>query len=175
MILGVTGHRPKYLTIGPLDGYHEYVQKRLRDLARQVLLDTRPSCVLTGMALGWDIAVAESAKNLDVPYAAYVPFPGQELLWTQPDQDRYNALLSTAQEVKYISARSHRGAYLRRNTALVKDSQALAALWNGSLTSGTAHAIHQARIYRVPLRNYWNSWERHKADEALTEWHQLTA
>jgi len=58
MILAVTGHRPE-----KLGGYGPAVAERLFNLASSELQGLRPEYVLTGMAIGWDQAVADACQG----------------------------------------------------------------------------------------------------------------
>ena len=73
MIIAATGHRPD-----KLGGYGSIVADRLFHLAYETLEELAPTLVISGMALGWDMAVAEAAFCLDIPFHAYRPFEGQE-------------------------------------------------------------------------------------------------
>ena len=53
-----TGHRPN-----KLGGYDDDIYQRLVTLAMTYLEETRPKRVISGMALGWDQALAEAAVN----------------------------------------------------------------------------------------------------------------
>ena len=103
MIIAGTGHRPDKLRIGALDGYHPDVQARLVDLARAALQREQPSRVISGMALGWDTALAAAALELGLPLDAYVPFTGQESRWPEPARRRYHGILARAARVLVVS------------------------------------------------------------------------
>ena len=55
-IVAGSGHRPS-----KLGGYSEQIHEKLVALAIGWLKKNEPSCVLSGMALGWDTALAEAA------------------------------------------------------------------------------------------------------------------
>lgn len=93
-----TGHRP-----GRLGGYGEEIDKRLRDLARAYLSRTLPTTIISGMALGWDLSLAEAALELHIPVVAAVPFLGQEHKWSRREEDRYLHVLSLCRDVRIVS------------------------------------------------------------------------
>jgi predicted Rossmann fold nucleotide-binding protein DprA/Smf involved in DNA uptake len=62
MILAFTGHRPS-----KLGGYGSDVDLKLTRLATKVLDDLKPEQVISGMALGWDQAVAFAAIRAKIP------------------------------------------------------------------------------------------------------------
>ena len=75
MILGVSGHRPHYWA------YDKERSLRLVELVRAQLQALQPERVITGMALGMDLAVAKACVLSDVPFEAAIPFRGQHLRW----------------------------------------------------------------------------------------------
>ena len=62
MIIAGTGHRPD-----KLGGYSDDVLSKLIKLARTTLFDLKPKKVISGMALGWDMALAYAALALTEP------------------------------------------------------------------------------------------------------------
>ena len=56
--IAATGHRP-----GKLGGHRQPVYDALRELAEEYFSEENPSLVITGMALGWDIAIAQAAAQ----------------------------------------------------------------------------------------------------------------
>lgn len=63
MIIAATGHRPD-----KLGGYDDDVMKRLKDLARGYLEKQEVLAeVISGMAQGWDTAIALVAIELEIP------------------------------------------------------------------------------------------------------------
>lgn len=161
MILAGTGHRPNKLRIGALDGYHPAVHARLVDLAHAALQREAPTRVISGMALGWDTALAEAAVDLGVPFDAYVPFAGQESRWPEASRRRYHDLLAHAARVVVVSPGGYAPDKMQlRNERMVDDSDLLLALWDGS-AGGTRNCIDYARSVGHRHRNLWTSWMRH--------------
>jgi hypothetical protein len=76
MILAATGHRPD-----KLGGYDLSIYRKLVGLAYSYLRKQTPDVVISGMALGWDQAVAEAAVKASTPFIAAIPFRGQESKW----------------------------------------------------------------------------------------------
>ena len=63
-------------------------------LIKSTFKKLNPSEVISGMALGWDMALAQAAINLGIPFIAAVPFIGQENMWIKKTQEYYKELLS---------------------------------------------------------------------------------
>ena len=73
MILGFTGHRPVSLP----GSYSEHTERALLSTADFVLAQYKPTKVISGMALGWDTAVAQCAIDRGISLIAAVPFESQ--------------------------------------------------------------------------------------------------
>src|SRR6478609_5888932 len=94
MIIAGTGHRPD-----KLGGYENRTRLALGGLATEYLAQKRPDLVISGMALGWDQALAGAAVALEIPFLAIIPFEGQERKWPEDARARYKRLLAAATEV----------------------------------------------------------------------------
>jgi uncharacterized phage-like protein YoqJ len=154
MIIAVTGHRPN-----KLGGYSSHARKRLVDFAKETLVLKKPDKVLTGMAQGWDQAVARACVSLDIPFIACVPFRGQENTWTTEDIIQYRKLLQKAIDVRIL----FKGGYApwkmhERNEWMVNNCQELMALWNGQQEGGTFNCVHFAKSVLLPIENVWPEW-----------------
>lgn len=154
-VLGVTGHRPD-----KLGGYDEEVFDRLCIFAKQELARLAPQYVITGMAIGWDQAVAIAAKKLGIPYIAYIPFVGQESRWPDYAQERYQALMKKAFKVENCGGHGyHPSKMFARNERIVNDSDVVLCLWNGT-SGGTANCVDYANRQDVPLINCWDNFDK---------------
>lgn len=153
MILAVTGHRPD-----KLGGYSEEAEEQLVWFAQKMLLELKPDRVLTGMALGWDLAIAEACHLLEIPYIAYVPFLHQEDLWSEPAKERYRFLLSNAIGDIYFGDRYAKWLFQKRNMALVDDCDDLLALWNGTEQGGTYNCIKYALVKDRDIIYCWQNY-----------------
>lgn len=175
-LIAGTGHRPDKLVARGLNAYSTEQFARLEDLAKAVIGHLEPKCVMSGMALGWDMALASAAAELKVPYIAAIPFRGQQAKWkTQLWKDLYDALLGTATTVLVsapdVDNESPYGdivkALYKRNEDMLdaiaeyQPDSALVALWNGGPKGGTAHAVKAAQKRGLPMRNFWSSWTAH--------------
>lgn len=155
-MLAVTGHRPD-----KLGGYTADADARLREFARQVLppllVATSNTHVISGMALGWDQAVAQACVDLKIPFTAAVPFPEQDSRWPEASRLRWAALCAQAREVVTVTE-TYSGANLqRRNEWMVDHGTAVGALWNGT-SGGTANCVRYAQRKAVPVRSLWAHW-----------------
>lgn len=150
MILAGTGHRPD-----KLGGYEVEATMRVIDFATKMMSERAPSRIITGMAIGWDMALAQAAMNLGIPFHAYVPFEGQELKWPMSTRLYYKVLLNKAEHIEICSTGGYSKASMHfRNQRMVDDCDAVAALWNGS-PGGTNNCIAYAMLVGKPYINYW--------------------
>jgi uncharacterized phage-like protein YoqJ len=173
--LGVTGHRPE-----KLGGYGAKTAKALRDLAKAEFTALVPELVITGMALGWDMACAEAAHELGIPFQAMIPFQGQEKIWPFESKKLYWKLLGVAKEVTFVSSPGYAGwKMLARDRAIVALSDAILALFNGS-AGGTKYTVGFAAQMKTPVINCWERYSppedessqekrRPKADTGIME------
>ena len=158
MIIAATGHRPNRL-----GGYDDEVLDKLTVLATEFLVDRRPNKVITGMAQGWDTAIALAAIDLDIPLLTALPFEGQEKRWGQRDQNRYHSILEKAAEVVVVTSHiPSTYAFHRRNIWMVDHCDLLVALWDGEGgdASGTAQCVNYAWKVGKPIINLWGMWKK---------------
>jgi uncharacterized phage-like protein YoqJ len=151
-----TGHRPD-----KLGGYSKATEDRLRKLARRYLeVDTPDQGVISGMALGWDMAWAEAAVELGIEFTAAVPFAGQESTWPTAARDRYNKLLGKAADVMVVcTGRYEPWKMDLRNHWMVDHSSKLIALWNGT-KGGTFNCVLYAQAAQREIVNLWPYWSK---------------
>lgn len=157
LVIAGTGHR-----LDKLGGYSDKVQLRLAQLACAVFKLYEPRLVITGMAIGWDMALALACGELNIPFVAAVPFKGQEARWPEKTVDLYNRLLGKASEVVYVCEPGYEAWKMQeRNEYMVDRADLILALWNGS-SGGTANCIQYAQKVHKPVLNVWRSWEKFK-------------
>lgn len=153
VIIGVTGHRPPRL-----GGYTDIVERRLATLAGAVIAELRPAGVITGVAQGWDLAIAEACLSSHILFTAALPFPEPDARWPEAQRERFRRVLSGAAAVETIAAAPARGLYHARDRWIVEHSALIVALWDGEKSGGTYATIRSAEKRRVPVRNVWPRW-----------------
>jgi len=152
----VTGHRPD-----KLGGYGPSANAALIRFAETQLALRRSMIaeVITGMALGWDQAIAEAALALGIPIIAAVPFAGQDAKWQEGARDRYLEILKLASEVVIVSPGGYSPEKMHlRNRWMVDRAQTVLALWDGS-NGGTCNAVRYAYSKGVTTANLWPFWK----------------
>lgn len=151
MIIAVTGHRPN-----KLGGYREDAFRTLVALATNMFQAQKPSRVITGMALGWDQAVAQACIDCGIPFTAAVPFSGQEQRWPAASQERYRTLLAAADNIVVVSEGNYAAWKMqKRNEWMIDQADLVIACWDGS-AGGTANAVNYARRKGVRIENILN-------------------
>lgn len=136
-----------------LGGHEEAARRKLVQLADRWLASHQPVQVISGMASGWDHALAIAALGRGIPLTAAVPYVGYEQDWPEPAQQLFHDLLEMATEVNFIGSKE------RRNEWMVDRCDRVLALWNGSQEDTTAHCIAYARSQGKPVDNLWSKWQ----------------
>ena len=151
MIIAGTGHRPP-----KLGGYHLFLY--WVNLANEYLVKNKPDKLISGMALGWDQALAQAAVDLQIPLLAAVPFIGQESKWPKASQMAYLELLEKADEVHIVSDGGYSAGKMQvRNEWMVDNCDHVLALWDGT-GGGTGNCIQYAKSKDVKIVNLWDRY-----------------
>ena len=154
-VYAATGHRPNRL-----GGYGE---ANLDKLYRFALVSIRPLPVgrmISGMALGWDQAVAKACVHYGIPWTAAIPFEGQDSKWPAYARDAYLDLLAKAAEVVYVGTPGYSPAKMEtRNRWMVDHATHVLALWSGS-AGGTANCIAYAKRMGKVIVPLWEKWSK---------------
>lgn len=155
MIYAGTGHRPN-----KLGGYGVIAVSQLEAFASNQLARLKPELVISGMALGWDQALAAACVARGIPFHAYVPFRGQELAWPSYSQERYRELIERAEKVVICNRGGYSAEKMQlRNMRMVDDCDTVLALWNGT-AGGTKNCIDYAELRKKPVENLWELWSK---------------
>jgi uncharacterized phage-like protein YoqJ len=157
-ILAATGHRPKELGLDYTKKDHDLLSEFALEQLRE--LDYEYTEIISGMALGWDLAVAEACLELCYPLIAYLPFYGQEQGWPSAMQEVYTRILGDAKLVNEVSpAPAENWKYIYRNNAMVDDANCIFALYNGKSTGGTYQTVKYAQRKKKPIINNWKEYQ----------------
>lgn len=157
MIVAGTGHRPN-----KLGGYSpdatDHVFRVAQRALEEFLAKDPDLTVISGMALGWDSALAFGALELGLPLICAIPFAGQERAWPTKSQDWYHKVLRKATEVVIVSPGGYSSEKMQiRNEYMVDHSDHIAALWNGT-PGGTSNCLRYARLQNKPTTNFWEDF-----------------
>lgn len=155
-----TGHR-----LEVLGGNTEEVHNKVVRYAKSVLASYKPIKIFSGMAIGWDTALAIAALDLGVPLIAVVPFKGQESIWPKHAQDRYHEILKQCAEVVYVCDGGfaiHK--FHERDKWMVEHADEMIALWDGQEKGGTYATVKLTRKAKKTLHNVWPGWEQFEVE-----------
>lgn len=149
IVLGVTGHR----------GVEQKPGELLR-FARLFIDLAAADHVITGMAQGWDLAVAYACFAAGVPYTAAIPHTHQPDGWPAPDREVWLLCVNGATRVNIGSAIYEPGVYSDRNRWIVDNSDEIASLYDGRPRGGTRHCVLYAQSKGRRIHPLWDRWQR---------------
>lgn len=160
--IGVSGHRPNKL------GGYDYLAFNLLQSIFLEWLDKNPTkLVRTGMALGWDQAVAQACITANVPFTAVIPFIGQENAWPEKSQVYYRWLIERAESQLVVSSGGYAAWKMQvRNEWIVDNVSKLIVMHDGS-TGGTNNCIKYAKkkgFTEEQIINLYDVWNQHCND-----------
>lgn len=122
------------------------------DLAVEQLYGEGIATFLCGMAMGFDMAAAESVIRMrslltsnNIRLIAIIPFRGQQTRFPAAERLRYEHILSESDEVIILSERYIPESYSRRNDFLVDNASVLVAWYDGIHSGGTHYTVTRAR------------------------------
>jgi uncharacterized phage-like protein YoqJ len=160
MIVAGTGHRPDKL--GGWDSQSAFY--KTVNVAVEALEEQKPIGVVSGMAAGWDLALAHAAISLEIPLLCAVPFEGQDRRWSKFWRDKYKEALYLSTEIRtlYTPDMDNKWeiskALTDRNHWMVEyiyhKGGKILALWNGT-KGGTSHCVRSAERRGLEIVNYW--------------------
>jgi uncharacterized phage-like protein YoqJ len=170
MKIAATGHRPP--KVCTWEEYESVGLPRMVELARNCLIRLEAEEAISGMALGWDIAFALAAINLNIPLIAAIPFEGQEKRWKRKDQLLFHDTVRQSQEIVYVckekipastewSKQKIDEMMKARDHYMVDRCDKVLALYNGT-SGGTSATVKYAESQGKPVINVWNSWVKYR-------------
>lgn len=135
----------------------------LVDLAVEYLNKLKPSLVISGMALGWDTALAIACVKLNIPFVAALPFPKQASRWPDQSKRRWEFLLSKAKLVVAVGSDELADADIKaamqwRNEFMVDNAQLILACYDGT-PGGTQNCVKDAQEQGKTIVNTYARWQ----------------
>lgn len=163
MKIAVTGHRPNKLGNAYEIKHPVNIEmgRRMRDVILQLsrydetkensFRDDEVVTIISGMALGVDTIWALVALKLkkEFPHKfrleCAIPCLEQSSNWPKESRDRYEFILSKADEVTYVTNQTYTNTCMQqRNEYMVDNADFIYAVWNGT-AGGTKNCIDYAR------------------------------
>lgn len=119
--------------------------------------------VISGAAIGWDLALANAAVQEKRKLHMYIPFVGHGQTWKSFYKEEHNRLVKLATVVHAPNIPFSPDALLQRNKDMVDNCDHLLALWDRT-PGGTMHAVQYAVSIEKDYTNLWNIWERGRSN-----------
>ena len=131
-IVGGTGHR----------AYYDEV-----DLTT-ILTEIKPTSIISGMADGWDIALAKTSLNLNIPLVAAIPFK---------DHIKYWNILNNPLTLSHIVCEGGYEVWKlhRRNEWMADRANLMLAFWDGNEKGRTFNCIEYCKRKNIPWINLY--------------------
>lgn len=119
---------------------------------------------ITGGAIGFDTEAAREVirfrlSHPDVTLVLFLPCLDQDAAWTQSQRSSYDYILSSADEVKYVSQTYDKGCMRRRNQAMAEECDIMIA-YVGHDRSGASQTLRIARELGREAYNLYPQLER---------------
>lgn len=154
MIIAGTGHRPKYCPCGYKDD-HPWLNNLKKRIENELEVK-EVKRVISGVALGFDMWLAEAALKLGIPLHCYVPYSEQGKKWPEQSRKRLANILYAAEIVVHVSTSYTQDCFLKRDRLMVEDSDEILALWNPEVISGgTFYTVKYAQSKGKVVTNLW--------------------
>ena len=151
--VGITGHQPFLL-----GGYDDAAANKLKQFAYNWLNKNKPKEVVSGLAAGWDTAVADAAVMAKIPLISALAYKGQADHWPEDARSKQDQLIKNSEYVYIHADEKEHGCYSKRDHWVLERSDVILALWSG-VDGGTARAIAKASKMEKLVINLWNKWE----------------
>ena len=152
-----TGYRPEKFPFEFNPECREYVsfENDLISAITSALADGYDTFYCGG-AMGFDILAAELLnifrRNNSFRLVLALPFCSQSKAFPSEWKERYAAVLSSADEIVYVSQEYHRGCYLERNRFMVDNSDRVITFYDGK-KGGTRNTVLYARKKEIEIVN----------------------
>jgi|688.fasta_scaffold169398_2 uncharacterized phage-like protein YoqJ len=162
-VVGATGHR-----LGEkVGGYTKEVEDNLLNISTNILDEINPTSVISGMAIGWDFAIAKASLHLGIGLVAAIPFKGQESRWAKSSQNEYWDILNNPLTSSHIVCKSGYESWKmqRRNRWMADRVNLMLAFWDGNKEGGTANCIEYCKKKNIPWINLYPTKKIIKEEE----------
>lgn len=106
---------------------------------------------LCGMAVGFDLAAAESVialkkKYPEIELVACVPCEGQSLFYSHTDKKRYERILKNCSEISVLSENYYEGCMLARDRYMVDNCDVVVSYLRKK-SGGTFYTVNYAKSH----------------------------
>lgn len=144
-----TGHRPQRLSSKFGFNYESPGWTRVIDKVRDYIVGNKVTHVISGMDLGFGIALAIAViqlKNIgyNIHLEAAVPCRNQDRFWSEYSKYVYTKILERCDEITVLAEEYSSKCMMNRNTYMIDKADIVLALWDGKYFGVTYDAIRKA-------------------------------
>lgn len=157
-----TGHRPDKLKIS----YSIKDLYRLSEFIQTGILSKfKPDCVISGGALGFDLALAIATQNLGISLVMALPFKNYYQKWSNDYISLLNRICSKQNTYQLYICDNEIPVVKRlmlRNEWMVDASKEVVALYDEKeRKSGTGACVNYANSNNIKVYNFFNDWSEY--------------
>jgi len=162
-VLAGTGHRKigKNEQTITADGV---IYNGIRSYLIDLLIALSPREVISGMAIGYDLALADAACQARIPFVAAIPYRGHGEMFGKANRSKHDTLVGFASRVVHTSEDyRNAGVYVVRDRWMVDNSEFLFAFYDGRGVGGTKLTMDYAESKGKVVVNLWDhkpDWEK---------------
>jgi hypothetical protein len=118
----------------------------------EVIRSVNPTSIISGMADGWDIALAKTSLSLNIPLAAAIPFHG--FRGHEKKGEYQDILNNTLTSAYYICSEGYEVWKLhQRNEWIADRANLMLAFWDGNKRGETFNCIEYCHKKNIPWIN----------------------
>lgn len=159
VVISGTGHRPS-----KLGGYGKLAAEVVQAVAEVSVLHLAMKRDIergiSGMALGWDQALATAFFRAGIPFTAAIPCRDHSSRWPSESRKKYDRILGWASEVVIVSDEPYfDGCMQIRNEWMIDNSTLLLSLWDGSGSGGTFNCLQYGYKRGISVVNTYNLYQ----------------
>ncbi|MEW6492052.1 MAG: hypothetical protein AB1589_05820 [Cyanobacteriota bacterium] len=152
-------HRPNQL-----GGFDNHALTLLTNFAYEALTQYQPSKVISDLTLGWNIALAQVALELQIPLIVAIPCCNQSNPWSGPFPQLYSSILSRADFIVQQNIPWSKSAVTQFTFRVIDHCDLILAIWSDSIASYSEpiqrDCIHYAHSVGKPIVYLWDDWNR---------------
>lgn len=162
MTVAGTGHRPN-----KLGGYSPEAFINLMNILDKWIKENKPTKVISGLAMGFDLALAKVTIDNNIPLICAIPCKDQQKLWSKDIQYLYNSIVlecltNEIHQVVYISDKPYTPKCMqKRNEWMVDNSDVILTIWDGTM-GGTFNCLKYAKNKQKTIINLYDTWKHIK-------------
>lgn len=154
-----TGHRPSRLGLG-FDGASASFLKKFVVNQLEYIQFPLDGILISGGALGWDMAIAEAAVEMGLRLWLALPFEGFGSNWNKTQQQSFSLLKSKSEKIIIVcDGEFSNNKYFYRDVFMVECCNEILANFDGKKHGGTYWTLEYAKEREKPVYNTYSSYQ----------------